>query len=204
MTTPLDDVDLDAFFRGSPVPVAVMDVSSSRLLRANELFLGLMRLDRSDISEVTLAGLLPADHRPHADDLSAGLRDGTIEYWQGRARFRRGDGTEFDVRYRLWPLTAPAEQGPMAALALELGPIHDARPTRLDLTARVPGAKNELSPRQTEILDRMLAGERVPDIARSLFISTSTVRNHLSAIFRMYGVHSQHELLARLRATSQA
>lgn len=57
----------------------------------------------------------------------------------------------------------------------------------------------ELSSRQWEILDRLLRGERVPTIAKELFISQSTVRNHVSAIFERFGVHSQPELLALLR-----
>ena len=59
-------------------------------------------------------------------------------------------------------------------------------------------ALRELSQRQLEILRRLLWGERVPMIARDLFLSQSTVRNHLSAIYRRLGVHSQAELLARL------
>jgi PAS domain S-box-containing protein len=55
-----------------------------------------------------------------------------------------------------------------------------------------------LSERQSQILRRLVSGERVPAIARSLFVSESTVRNHLSAIYRKVGVHSQSELLARL------
>jgi DNA-binding CsgD family transcriptional regulator/PAS domain-containing protein len=55
-----------------------------------------------------------------------------------------------------------------------------------------------LSERQSQVLGRLISGERVPTIARSLFLSESTVRNHLSAIFQKAGVHSQSELLARL------
>ena len=57
----------------------------------------------------------------------------------------------------------------------------------------------DLSSRQWEILSRLLDGERVPTIAKELFISQSTVRNHLSMIFRRFGVHSQAELLEKLR-----
>lgn len=57
----------------------------------------------------------------------------------------------------------------------------------------------ELSTRQWEILSRLLEGERVPTIANELFISPSTVRNHLSMIFQRFGVHSQAELLEKLR-----
>jgi DNA-binding NarL/FixJ family response regulator len=57
----------------------------------------------------------------------------------------------------------------------------------------------DLSTRQWEILSRLVVGERVPTIASELFISPSTVRNHLSMIFQRFGVHSQAELLGKLR-----
>ena len=57
----------------------------------------------------------------------------------------------------------------------------------------------QLSSRQIEILKRLLGGERVPAIARELFVSQSTVRNHLSHIYQRVGVHSQEELLSTLR-----
>jgi DNA-binding CsgD family transcriptional regulator len=62
----------------------------------------------------------------------------------------------------------------------------------------IPGL-GELSGRQREVLTRLLRGERVPAIARTLFVSQSTVRNHLTDIFRKLGVHSQEELLELLR-----
>jgi DNA-binding CsgD family transcriptional regulator/PAS domain-containing protein len=58
--------------------------------------------------------------------------------------------------------------------------------------------KERLSTRQCEILTRLLRGERVQDIANSLYLSPSTVRNHLTVIYRKFGVHSQAELLAKL------
>ena len=58
---------------------------------------------------------------------------------------------------------------------------------------------SQLSTRQWEILSRLLEGERVATIASELYISTSTVRNHLSMIFQRFGVHSQAELLEKLR-----
>ncbi|HTW06213.1 MAG TPA: PAS domain-containing protein [Acidimicrobiales bacterium] len=60
-------------------------------------------------------------------------------------------------------------------------------------------ALGEISTRQWEILDRLLSGQRVPTIAKELYLSRSTVRSHLAAIFRKFGVHSQPELLDLLR-----
>ena len=39
-----------------------------------------------------------------------------------------------------------------------------------------------------------------PPSPRDLFLSQNTVRNHLSAIFRRFGVHSQSQLLERLKS----
>jgi len=64
----------------------------------------------------------------------------------------------------------------------------------------VPYAQLEnLSPREIDIVARILRGERVPTIARSLYLSASTVRNHLSSIYRKVGVHSQVELIEALQ-----
>lgn len=57
----------------------------------------------------------------------------------------------------------------------------------------------QLSPRQWEIAARLVRGQRVRTIAAEMYLSQSTVRNHLSAIFRKVGVHSQSELLALWR-----
>jgi DNA-binding NarL/FixJ family response regulator len=61
-----------------------------------------------------------------------------------------------------------------------------------------------LTTRQWEILSRLMRGERVPTIAKELFISQSTVRNHLSVIFERFGVHSQPQLLALLNEMDSA
>jgi PAS domain S-box-containing protein len=63
-------------------------------------------------------------------------------------------------------------------------------------TLGITGASN-LSPRQWEILSRLVRGQRVAQIAAEVYLSRSTVRNHLSAIYAKVGVHSQEELVAR-------
>ena len=60
-----------------------------------------------------------------------------------------------------------------------------------------------LSPREREILEAVASGQRVRAIAGVFTISPYTVRNHLKAIFRKLGVHSQVELLAQLHGRSR-
>jgi DNA-binding CsgD family transcriptional regulator len=67
--------------------------------------------------------------------------------------------------------------------------------------ARLSRGIRQLSPREREILDLLLDGLRVGPIGRRLAISPHTVRNHIKAIFRKLGVHSQADLLDRLRRT---
>ncbi len=57
-----------------------------------------------------------------------------------------------------------------------------------------------LSAREREIAELLLAHKRVPAIARQLFISPHTVRNHLKKIFAKLGVGSQQQVLDLLTA----
>lgn len=68
-----------------------------------------------------------------------------------------------------------------------------------DSSDQLVSDEDDLSSRQLEILRRLLDGQRVVEIAGELFISQSTVRNHLSAIYQRFDVHSQVELLSLLR-----
>ena len=56
-----------------------------------------------------------------------------------------------------------------------------------------------LSEREFEIVDMLVDGDRVPAIAKKLFLSQSTVRNHLSAVFHKFDVSGQQELITLLR-----
>ena len=57
-----------------------------------------------------------------------------------------------------------------------------------------PGAES-LSSRELEIVARLVGGDRVPAIARALFLSQGTIRNHLSNAYRKLGVSSQQALI---------
>jgi DNA-binding CsgD family transcriptional regulator len=60
----------------------------------------------------------------------------------------------------------------------------------------------DLTEREREVLTQLASGDRVPAIAKKLFISPHTVRNHLKGIFRKVGVGSQTALLERVRAAT--
>jgi DNA-binding CsgD family transcriptional regulator len=57
-----------------------------------------------------------------------------------------------------------------------------------------------LSPREREVFDLLVEGYRVSQIAKMLFRSDHTVRNHLKAIFHKLEVSSQEDLVARARS----
>jgi PAS domain S-box-containing protein len=74
-----------------------------------------------------------------------------------------------------------------------------AMSTAMPTSLEVPEISS-LTSREYEIVVRLARGERVPIIARALFLSESTVRNHLTSVYRKFGVISQNELLDRLHA----
>lgn len=62
---------------------------------------------------------------------------------------------------------------------------------------RPQGARtDQLSQREVEVLQLLADGSTTADIASSLFVSTNTVRNHISSIIRKLGVHSRLEAVS--------
>ena len=61
------------------------------------------------------------------------------------------------------------------------------------------GLLTKLSVRELEVVHRLSSCDRVPAIAAAMFVSQSTVRNHLSSIYRKLGVSSQQGLIDYLR-----
>lgn len=53
-----------------------------------------------------------------------------------------------------------------------------------------------LSNREAQVVRLLLSGLRVPLIARQLHLSSSTIRNQLSMVYRKLGVNSQQELIS--------
>ena len=142
---------------------------------------------------------------------------------------RRRDGTTFPAlvvpqRY----VDGQGRYGGGLSVVIELGSVQTARDLRqgrgselrasldrialelqsLALVSAVPSGSTlplghpalaELSAREREVLARLVAGERVPTMAKGLCISQHTVRNHLKSLFRKLGAGSQSELIERVR-----
>jgi DNA-binding CsgD family transcriptional regulator/PAS domain-containing protein len=73
-------------------------------------------------------------------------------------------------------------------------------PDRSPVLAEIPELA-DLTSREWQTLSLFADGGRVAGISDALGLSQSTVRNHLSAIFRKLGVSSQAELQDRIRAS---
>lgn len=58
---------------------------------------------------------------------------------------------------------------------------------------------SRLSSRELDVVSRLMAGDRVPIIAKRLFLSEGTVRNLLSAVYGKFEVNSQAGLIELLR-----
>jgi DNA-binding CsgD family transcriptional regulator len=62
---------------------------------------------------------------------------------------------------------------------------------------------NKLSPRQRQVLLRLLAGEGIKQIAHRLSLSGHTVNDHMKEIYRRFGVSGRSELVSKFLAGGQ-
>ncbi|OUO89704.1 hypothetical protein B5F40_09950 [Gordonibacter sp. An230] len=69
------------------------------------------------------------------------------------------------------------------------------RSVALDARCDALGLAEPFSPREREVVALVLRGNNVPAIARKLYISENTARDHMKSIYRKAGVHSRQELV---------
>ena len=104
-----------------------------------------------------------------------------------------------------WSATLASIQTVLLPGGLPMGDralVAEARPAEPPdpLAGLDPEARATLSPREEELLLALSTGVNTRDLAKRLFISEHTVRNHLKAIYRKLGVHSRTELFSRMTA----
>ncbi len=126
----------------------------------------------------------------------------TIELALHAAGQRRKEPEPVESSHAARARVAALEQGMqrIADLVKELGLV---TPDVGQHRPEVEAILRQLSARERQIVELLLASRRVPGIAGTLGISPHTVRNHLKAVFRKLGVHSQEALLELLRVAAE-
>jgi DNA-binding CsgD family transcriptional regulator len=208
----------------SPAPLALVEPWSLRLVAASEQLADVLGVDASSLARLELTVFVAADQRPLLRGVLAGVAAGLVDSCHGRWRWQRADDQPVDLLTSLQPfgedglvllavMPSAAARTPAPPQATETTAQRAARLEghlwRIGLELQSAGsgvgvlpasplddAVRGLSPRQVQILRCLLRGERSSRIARELSLRESTVRNHLSAIYRRLRVHSQAELLA--------
>jgi DNA-binding CsgD family transcriptional regulator len=124
----------------------------------------------------------------------------------------------FEIAARTrWPVGLPNRVRVRAATGrwsvLEGAPLEGAGPGRVAITARAATAEevfdllcraHALSRRERELAALLLGGLSTDQLARALFISAFTVKDHLKAIFAKTGMRSRRELISHLTGRQSA
>jgi DNA-binding CsgD family transcriptional regulator len=207
--------ELSAAVHESSVAAALFDVPTMTVLTANASALALVGLDVEPRGSSILAFAIDPDVVAQPLRMMA---DGTILGYEASVMLRHADGGAVELFARVVAIpdapgvalaVASAEHHadvpdhPSTLIPLFSGMLDPAAFDPLDAVLtrvgdRVPWART-LTNRQWEIVGRLMRGERVPEIASAMYLSQSTVRNHLHAVFAKAGVHSQSQLIALLR-----
>jgi PAS domain S-box-containing protein len=192
---------------------------------ANEILTRWLGYEPGELIGLSIEKLIPEelDERVH-EQLRA------VEAGDIRARItvaQRKDFTTFPIL--LIPNRYPGPDGPFFNVVIELSTVQTAKPVginqsetvrssleRIALELQTIGLTAEiaappllpidhpdlvsLTEREREVLLHLMAGRRVPAIAKELHISQHTVRNHLKSIYRQLDVSNQSELIERVRS----
>src|ERR1700730_11759954 len=110
MTAPaIRDASLDELaemFRRTPLALAVVDLTTSRLSSVNSAFAELLQLYLAQANGLDLLSLVPTEDRGVAERVLAGVASGMIDSCQGRGRWQVAQGKAVEVVASLRPLDA--------------------------------------------------------------------------------------------------
>jgi PAS domain S-box-containing protein len=209
----------------------IVENAAGEILYANDRILEWSGYEVAELEGEPVALLVPKElHQDLADEHNRTL-DG--DFRTRLSAFQRRDGRTFPVavapnRVNRLDTGEPA----VIALLFDLGEVQTARPMgardgslaaelagvamklqAMSFTASVASEAsapvdhpllNDLSKREREILEKLMSGLRVPGMAKELFITQNTVRNHLKSIYRKVDVSSQSELIQLVRSLGKA
>ena len=137
------------------------------------------------------ADLVPGD-RPDAWPVGARVADAIAALRQGTTRVVEVWVPGPDPHAR--PMRLVLQHGPSGAVEGMLFPYDSP------VVVLPPHLAARLTPREREIAALLVGGRRSTEIARALFISWHTCRNHTKAIFGKLGVHTLAELVDLVRS----
>ncbi|MCW5655541.1 MAG: response regulator transcription factor [Hydrogenophaga sp.] len=78
-------------------------------------------------------------------------------------------------------------------------PRQAATPPELRTVRGLDGRQLQLTERQAQVLDWVLAGQSNRDIAAHAHLSEGTVKNHVSALLLLFGVRSRAQLISGMK-----
>ena len=204
----------------------LVEDEEGRILYANHRMLEWTGYTTEELENQPVEILLPEELRDKLSDERHLVHEG--DHRTRLSALRRRDGRTFPVAVVPQASERDLDAGlAVLSLLIDLGEVHTARPmgaasgslaTELSTVANRLHSMSftvavsaevmapvdhpvlvDLSNREREILEHLMRGSRVPAIAKTLYISPNTVRNHLKAIYRKVDVSSQSELIERVR-----
>lgn len=200
---------------------------AGEMIFANDRMLHWLGYTAREIDGVNIRTLLPAELLPALEEEVAEIHSGDERL--RISILKRKDGRTFPIVFCPHVIREDDEIIAVVTVVMDLGEVQTAKrigsgaggdlashleriASELHTISLFAGAQGvgdvpydhpeieQLSPREREILGQLVAGSRVPAIAKQLFISPHTVRNHLKSIFRKLEVSDQAELIERVRS----
>ena len=146
--------------------------------------LDLLGHGRAEVTNRPLISFLPSMHRERVSSQIADVLMATSDACEAELPLVRKDRTGINVRLRVVSVEAGGE--PIGAL-VTLDPIAQQQ-------GDGPGPHVPITPRQRQVLDRLLDGVTVEEIAKTLHISVNTARMHIKNIHAAVQTRTLHGL----------
>ena len=173
-----------AAFERAPIGMALV-ATAGEWLEVNRAFCEFLGYEEEELRRTTWQALT------HPDDLEADLVQveatlaGRIDGYTIEKRYLRKDGTTVLGRLNVGLVRSAGGEPRYFISQLE-----DITP-RPEATPAATAEKRGLTQRQIEILQLLADGRSTSQIAQELFISKTTVRNHIAHLLTNLGVHTR-------------
>ena len=211
--------DEDTLFDGLPVGVALVD-GSGRFIAGNSAFCRFLGYSSEELLSKTVSEVTPSEDFAVESSGIAKLTDGLVGHYRVRKRYIRKDGAVVWGKVTLTVMSDVQGQvlygfGVIENLSATLGKqedltTHVERLGQGQATALTPAELNSigsrqskglsgrmprLTPREKEILDYLVVGRTLKDIAEKGKVSPQSVWKHQKHILQKFAVNNAVELV---------